>query len=150
MLRRRLLGARRHDEAGPANPIGIEFLDYDSVEEGAKLIAHGSSSVADHKTRRRYENSRARGSRCSARLYLRSKLGDHPSPSRCFPWPIKSSGSGGRTGSSKDGRTLAPQPSQRSRSSGFTVPHAGHCHSRGLIQRPVGSGIEVLPSAYRF
>ena len=35
VLGRRLFGAGRHDQAGPANPIGIELLDHDAVEQGA-------------------------------------------------------------------------------------------------------------------
>ena len=44
---------------------------------------------------------------------------------------------------------LAPQPSQRSRSSGLTVPQEGHCHFLAAIQRPVGSGIDGPPVRYR-
>ena len=32
----RLLGARRHDQPGAANPIGVQLLDHDAVEQGAE------------------------------------------------------------------------------------------------------------------
>ena len=41
VLGRRLVGARRHDQPGAAHPIGVELLDHDPVEQGAKLLAHG-------------------------------------------------------------------------------------------------------------
>ena len=31
----RFLRARRHDQPGTSNPIGVELLDYDAIEEGA-------------------------------------------------------------------------------------------------------------------
>ena len=40
VLGRRLVGARRHDQAGAANAIRIELLDHDPVEQRAELIAH--------------------------------------------------------------------------------------------------------------
>ena len=41
VLGRRLVGAGRHEQAGAADPVGVELLDHDAVEQGAKLVAHG-------------------------------------------------------------------------------------------------------------
>ena len=41
VLRRGLVGARRHEQPRAADPIGVELLDHDAVEQWAKLVAHG-------------------------------------------------------------------------------------------------------------
>ena len=40
VLRWRLVGAGGHDEPRLTDPIGLEFLDHDAVEERPKLLAH--------------------------------------------------------------------------------------------------------------
>jgi hypothetical protein len=40
VLGRRLLGAGGHEQAGAADPVGVELLDHDAIEERAKLLAH--------------------------------------------------------------------------------------------------------------
>jgi hypothetical protein len=42
LLRRWLVGSGRYEQPGPPEPIGVELLDDDAVEEGAKLVAHDS------------------------------------------------------------------------------------------------------------
>jgi hypothetical protein len=42
LLRGWLVGSGRYEQPRPPDPIGVELLDYDAVEEGAKLVAHGS------------------------------------------------------------------------------------------------------------
>ncbi len=48
MLRRRLVGSRRHQQPGAPDPVGVELLDHDPVEQGTKLVAH-KSSASDHR-----------------------------------------------------------------------------------------------------
>ena len=40
VLGRRLVGARRDEQARLADPVGLELLDHDAVEEGSQLLAH--------------------------------------------------------------------------------------------------------------
>ena len=40
VLRRRLVGPGRHDEAGAPDAVRFELLDHDLVEQWAKLVAH--------------------------------------------------------------------------------------------------------------
>jgi hypothetical protein len=40
VLRRRLIGSRRHEQAGAPDPIRVQLLDHDAVEEWSKLISH--------------------------------------------------------------------------------------------------------------
>jgi hypothetical protein len=40
VLRRRLVGARRDEQAGSPYAIGVEFFDDDAVEQGSQLVAH--------------------------------------------------------------------------------------------------------------
>src|SRR5262249_48503764 len=42
VLRRRLLGARRNDQARAPHSVRIEFLDHDAIEKRAELVAHGT------------------------------------------------------------------------------------------------------------
>jgi hypothetical protein len=39
LLGRRLVAARRHDEAGAAHTVGVELLDHDLIEERSQLVA---------------------------------------------------------------------------------------------------------------
>jgi hypothetical protein len=40
VLRRRLVGSRRYEQAGAPDAVRVELLDHDPVEDGAKLVAH--------------------------------------------------------------------------------------------------------------
>ena len=40
MLRRRLVRPGRDEQAGLADPVGLELLDDDAIEEWAKVVAH--------------------------------------------------------------------------------------------------------------
>src|SRR5689334_20744322 len=40
VLRRRLVAAGWHNEAGASDPVRVEFLDHDAIEEWAELVAH--------------------------------------------------------------------------------------------------------------
>jgi len=40
VLRRRLVGARWHEQSGASHPVRIELLDDNAVEEWSKLITH--------------------------------------------------------------------------------------------------------------
>jgi hypothetical protein len=42
VLRRRLVGTGRHDEARAADAIRLELLDHHLIEQRAKLVAHRS------------------------------------------------------------------------------------------------------------
>ena len=48
MLGRGLVGAGRHDEAGAPDPVRLELLDHDLIEQRTKLMPHTAYTLFVH------------------------------------------------------------------------------------------------------